>query len=384
MNVRCVTVKATEGEFAIAYYVFNVKSTGLYVCCHERLYPFARLVVEESAEKFRYIFLMGGSGRLYCYDFDEDAVFFLANDLTEFGLRGLRRMDSMYMSPGVRNRIRIGDDPCKDLDPFSCRALAKVVSDNHGKMYSADPVFGTLDDTFMFWDRGFRGIRIWDNVAHRIANEYTLLGIMGCRDPHEDDLYPRLIVLVDACGAVYGYEDDLSRLCRLADSVCMFWRISSQKSIRNFRFCRRNDDIRRLEKAPRCPHACGVDVIRERVRDDGSEEEKGENGEDEGWLPEGGPYEAVYAYQESEMMYLLNSAHMREESRVWPEEVLSLKTHPAYKRAFEGDRGPSCEEGEVKDPRSALPHIFAEPCQNCVHGRREAHFYNLWKSIKLY
>ncbi|NP_597953.1 US22 family protein [Tupaiid betaherpesvirus 1] len=97
-------------------------------------------------------------------------------------------------------------------------------------------------------------------VAARMATSYRLVGAVG-RQATADTFSPRLYVFIDACGVVYGYERLFDRLCRLAPDLPTFARITTFKSVYNFRFDRGDFGIRRLEAPALCPHISNVRCV---------------------------------------------------------------------------------------------------------------------------
>lgn len=145
----------------------------------------------------------------------------------------------------------------------------------HGRVYEMRPLFGHLDTHFviigsdsstdviashqgLFEDGSetaplnLSGMLL--RACRRISCVHRVIGLLGF-DAGNGRFVPRLYVMVDRHGTVYGYERCFDRVCRLAESLDMFFRIGGLKSVYNFKFDRQSAGIGKLEKPPVCPHS---------------------------------------------------------------------------------------------------------------------------------
>nr|WRQ19878.1 MAG: protein m36 [Herpesviridae sp.] len=230
--------------------------------------PFGRLQGKETIgnNKYRMIMLMGIAGRIYCYDMNEDAVFLLGNSIHSFAKDGLRRLDSIYRDPDVAPRMLIDGVLCSMIESQrDLRALEDLVRQSQGVVYDVSGGFRHLDPHFMLYRGDFGEITIGSvsahvdlssvllKIYHRMSCVFAVIGLLGFR-VNSSVFRPRLVIIVDSFGAVYGFDNWCNRVTRLADDFKMFTRMVGQKSVYNFRFDRKDVGIGRLEKTPLCPH----------------------------------------------------------------------------------------------------------------------------------
>nr|WEG68900.1 tegument protein vICA [Mastomys natalensis cytomegalovirus 1]WEG71128.1 tegument protein vICA [Mastomys natalensis cytomegalovirus 1] len=248
-----------------------VCETGKYVCCGEKMAPFGRLH-GDAIDRTRFIMMFGSSGGIYVYDAYDDTVFQLADSLDSFYADGLRRMDPIYDTAAVPSKILIDGVMASLIEAESVQAFMGIVQDNQGVIYEVSDTICGVDCQFMLY-RGNYGIitscslgtslnitSIMCAAIRRMSCTFSVFGVLGYKTG-VTMFRPRLILLMDPFGVIYGYENCLNRLFRIAENFKMFTRIGSQKSIFNFRHDRGFKGIGRLEKPPYCPHVGNVREI---------------------------------------------------------------------------------------------------------------------------
>lgn len=406
---------------------------GKYVCCCEEFIPIGRLF-GSVVERNRFVVLYGSSGGMYCYDIDGDCVYHLGDSLQSFFYDGLRRMDVMYELPVAVPKMLIDGVMASLIEVESTAVFASIVLANQGSIYQVSDSLSGVDSQFMLF-RGTHGTvsscslgttvnmtSVMCNVVKRMSCTFEIIGVLGYKVA-TDVFRPRIFVLMDPFGAIYGFDNCLNRICRLADTFKVFTRIVSQKSLFNFRHDPGNRGARRLEKVPYCPHVCNVREIALDPESDfdiepqyvsrnpsdsfsitrlvsfgepiGHDVFVGKKNRffDPGRInrnqcSEGFVADVVCHYDAALIMRAAYFDHRQITDKLWPDEVDALLNgHPSclpmaqdqrVRDALEKMRAMSIvdddDEHDYEDTRAA---IGDPPCRRCIEGRREALFNRL-------
>ncbi|AFK83855.1 B36 [miniopterid betaherpesvirus 1] len=209
-----------------------------------------------------------------------------ADSFESFAKDGLSRMDSVYaMEEVMPYRVPL-DDYLASLitNGNNLEELGNIIRRKGCRSYDFEPLFGFLDNRFMTIgddvedvsaqhsefltpnrEMSLRGLGAFMSMSKRLCCMHRVIGALGNKDGSIFTI--RLYIVVTGDGTVYGYDMSLDTVTRLADDLNMFFKIGAQKSVCNFRFCRGDHGVRRLEKPPVCPH---VLKISRWVADDGA------------------------------------------------------------------------------------------------------------------
>ncbi|AWV67962.1 M36 protein [Murid betaherpesvirus 1] len=241
---------------------------GKYVCCGERMVPFGRLR-GRGLDTTRFVMLFGATGGVYCYDGHEDVVFHLGDSLVSFFQDGLRRLDPIFATSLVEPIILVDGVIASLLEAESVPAFISIVAENQGAVYQMVGNIAGIDAQMMLY-RGDYGTvtscslgtvinltSVMCSVVRRFSSTFDIFAVVGYKAA-TSVFRPRLILIIDPFGAIFGYDNCLNRVTRLADSFHMFIRIGSRKSLLNFRHDKGFRGIGRLEKIPYCPHVGNV------------------------------------------------------------------------------------------------------------------------------
>ncbi|AAF99134.1 pR36 [rat cytomegalovirus strain Maastricht] len=406
---------------------------GRYVCCCEEFAPIGRLF-GSVIEKNRFVVLYGSTGGVYCYDLQEDCVYQLGDSLQSFFCDGLRRMDAVYDLPVALPRMLIDGVMASLMEAESTAVFTSIVAANQGSIYPVSDNLAGVDNQFMLY-RGTHGTvtscslgttvnltTVMCNVVKRMSCAFEIIGALGYKVATAV-FHPRLFVLMDPLGAVYGFDNCLNRIYRLADSFKIFTRIVSQKSLFNFRHDPGTRGARRLEKIPHCPHVCNVreialdpdsnfdiepQYISRNPSDSFSLARFVSFGEPIGHdafvgrknrffdpsrinrnqCSEGFVTDVVCHYEAALLMRAAYFDHRQITDKLWPDEVdallnghppcLPMARDPRVREALEKMRAMSIVDDDPdldrEDTRAA---IGDPPCRRCIEGRREALFNRL-------
>lgn len=396
------------------------------MCCGEKMIPFGRLYSEEL-DKTRFVMMIGLSGGFYCYDVYEDAVFQLGDSLSSFAADGLRRLDPIYTLNTVPPVILIDGVISSLAEAENVAAFTAIVAENQGLVYQISDTIGGIDTQMMLY-RGNYGtvtscslgtavnmVSIMCSVVRRMSCRFDIIAVVGYK-AGAAVFRPRVIILMDAFGAVYSYDNCLNRLCRLADSFKMFLRIGTRKSLLNFRHDRALRGVGRLEKIPYCTH---IGNVREIVLDPENEHDVepqyvrrapddsfsvtrmtsfGEPIGHEAFMGRGNKFFDVSRINRNQCIegfvsdvfshydaaYLMRAAYCgynQVTDLMWSEEIEGLLLgHPtclpmafniSVKEALEKLRVlRTAEEEEDSDVESISPSLNDPPCRRCVQRRR--------------
>lgn len=233
--------------------------------------PFGKLY-GEKIEKIRFVMMVGSSGGIYCYDSGEDAVFQLGDSLSSFCDDGLRRLDSIYNTAYVPPKILVDGIIASLAEAESVTTFSAIVAANQGALYDVSDTLAGIDSQLMLYKGDYGTVSscslgtsinmtmLMCAVVRRMSCTFDIFAVIGYK-AGLTMFRPRLIVMMDPFGAIYGYDNCLNKISRLADNFMMFLRIVTQKSLFNFRHDRGLRGVSRLEKAPYCPHVGNVTEI---------------------------------------------------------------------------------------------------------------------------
>lgn len=228
-----------------------------------------------SIDKARFIMMLGSTGGIYCYDGVEDAVFILGDSVQSFYHDGLRRLDPIYDSPLANPVILIDGVIASLLEADTVAAFVSIIVENQGAVYDVMDTVAGIDGQLMLYRGGYGVVTsctlgtsislvsVMCAAVRRMSCTFDVFAVVGYK-AGTNVFRPRIILLMDPFGIIYGYDNCLNRIARLADNFRMFLRIGTRKCLLNFRYDRGFRGIGRLEKIPYCSH---VGNVREVVND---------------------------------------------------------------------------------------------------------------------
>ncbi|AEV80897.1 tegument protein vICA [Saimiriine betaherpesvirus 4] len=383
----------------------DVCNKGLYVCCGEKLYPFGFVCHRTKQWRYRFIVLLGETGSVYCYDYDEDGVFLVARDVEMLVSEGLRNVDGFYgFSDLVLPAIQCDEYIARLVEvQHNLQAFSRVVEDVGCRMYKVTG-HSVIDTHFAIYstegmtiqmltdstsDRDRLYMYVMSKSAAQIACICDIIGVLGSVST-ENVFVVRLFILIDCFGVVYGYNDVFNSVSRLADSFEMFIRILGAKATRNYRYSSRKSAVMRLEKPPICFHLL-QNILPESLLDavdkvfDLKESELCEADRFASFVSF---KEVVERHNVYEAIYKINCViHENATSRYfWAQELMALaessvlvkcvRDHVAARQYFLSLTDPSFEllctkmENEESEDETLAEFIFDKPCLKCVFRKR--------------
>lgn len=407
---------------------------GKYVCCGEKMAPFGRLH-GAAIDRTRYIVMYGSSGGIYCYDAYDDAVYQLGDSLPSFYNDGLRRLDPIYDTGIIPPKLLVDGIVASLVEAETVSEFSAIVVANQGCIYDMSDTIAGIDSQLMLY-RGDFGVvtscslgtsinlaSIMCAVVRRLSCTFEVFGVVGYK-AGVSMFRPRLILLIDPFGVIYGYDNCLNRVSRLAESFKMFIRLGTRKSIFNFRHDRGYRGASRLERVPYCPHVGNVrEIIMDPDADYTTEPQYigripneafsvsrvvsfGEPiGHDvflgrrnrffdssrinKNQCMEGFVADVCSHYDAAIVMRAAYYGFTQITDKLWPEEIegllmghpscLPMASDPFVKAALERLRVVRTVEdnGEDSDTESIVPALNDPPCKRCVERRRMKMFKKL-------
>lgn len=268
------------------------------ICCEDWLEPVGEglRVADGRSEDLGLIFLLGSHFNVWCFDTTSEALYLVAAGLEELARYGLAHLEPLY-AKGTLPRATLEPEPVVAAllcayygnekaalraagsreeareprshrdDPSSPLRVARACYHNRfrtvilrtpGEGEVAFHLCGAIRALGTMWpfvaaDSDF-AIEMMVYFVRRLACAVWVLGAVG-EHLRTGLFHVEVVVLVDAAGAIHGFDISKRELVRLADDLDMFLRIGLAKLYsRGRRHDTRIESARRGEAEPLCVH----------------------------------------------------------------------------------------------------------------------------------